>query len=100
MTNETLTTANENINENIQQIAPDDSEMLLHENLKALRNQHKLTQAKVAEVLGVQITTISNWEVGYSHPHVNMLVPICQLYNTSPNELLGYTNELVRGTEV
>jgi DNA-binding XRE family transcriptional regulator len=44
--------------------------------LKQLRNEKKLTQEQLAEVLGVSGRTVSRWETGNNLPDLSILVQI------------------------
>ncbi len=61
-------------------------------NFKRLRKQKGLTQAQVAEYLGVNKSTISNYESGYSEPGSHeKLERVADFYGVSIDELLGKT---------
>ena len=62
--------------------------MMLGERLYNLRKEHNLSQEEVAEKLDVTRQTISKWENGSSMPDFDKIVPICELYGISTDELL------------
>lgn len=62
--------------------------MLLAKNLKFLRGNAQMTQADLAEKLGLQRTMISAYEDGRSEPKLNTLGVIAELFQTSIDELL------------
>lgn len=62
--------------------------MNLGERLFELRKEKKLTQDDVAEKLNVTRQTVSKWETNQSTPDFDKIVPLCELYEISPNELL------------
>ena len=62
--------------------------MDLGERLFELRKAKKLTQDDVAEKLNVTRQTVSKWETNKSTPDFDKIVPLCELYEISPNELL------------
>lgn len=62
--------------------------MNLGEKLYELRKSKKLTQDDVAERLKVTRQTVSKWETDQSTPDFDKIVPLCELYEISPNELL------------
>ena len=62
--------------------------MNLGERLFELRKVKNLTQDDVAEKLNVTRQTISKWETNQSTPDFDKIVPLCELYEISPNELL------------
>ncbi len=63
--------------------------MNLGEKLFELRKSKNLTQDDVAERLEVTRQTISKWETNQSTPDFDKIVPLCNLYEITPNELLG-----------
>ena len=62
--------------------------MDLGERLLELRKLKNLTQDDVAEKLNVTRQTVSKWETNQSTPDFDKIVPMCELYGISPNELL------------
>lgn len=62
--------------------------MNLGDKLFELRKSKNLTQDDVAEKLNVTRQTISKWETNQSIPEFDKIVPLCELYGISPNELL------------
>ena len=59
----------------------------LGERLYELRKDKKLSQEEVADKLNVTRQTISKWETNQSMPDFDKIVPLCELYGISPNEL-------------
>ena len=62
--------------------------MDLGEKLYELRRTKNLSQENVAEQLNVTRQTISKWETNQSTPDFDKIVPLCELYDITPNELL------------
>ena len=62
--------------------------MNLGERLFQLRKEKNLTQDDLAEKLNVTRQTVSKWETNQSTPDFDKIVPLCELYEISPNELL------------
>ena len=62
--------------------------MDLGEKLYELRRAKNLSQENVAEQLNVTRQTISKWETNQSTPDFDKIVPLCELYGITPNELL------------
>lgn len=60
----------------------------LSERLFNLRKSKNLSQEEVAERLDVTRQTISKWETGQSVPDFDKIVPLCELYEISTDELL------------
>ena len=66
----------------------------LGENIKFYRKQKKMTQADLAEALGVFSTTISAWEVGRNKPLIDKIEMMANLFEVKKSELLGETLEV------
>ena len=64
----------------------------LGEKLFELRKSKNLTQDDVAEKLNVTRQTVSKWETNQSTPDFDKIVPLCDLYGITPNELLSVGN--------
>lgn len=62
--------------------------MNIGEKLFELRKSRNLTQDDVAEKLEVTRQTVSKWETNQSTPDFDKIVPLCELYGITPNELL------------
>lgn len=60
----------------------------LHNRLKTLRSERKLTQRQVAEYLGVDVSTYSHYEKGDRTPDINKLSALARLYKLD-DEMLG-----------
>ena len=57
--------------------------------VKALREARKLTQADLAEMIGVSSKTVSKWETGKGLPDISLLQPLAQALNISVIELMN-----------
>ena len=57
--------------------------------IKALREGRKLTQAQLAEMLGVSSKTISKWETAKGLPDISLLQPLSQALGISVIELMN-----------
>lgn len=53
------------------------------------RKNKKLTQAQLAEKLGITDKAISKWERGISMPDTSIMLPLCDILSISVNELLS-----------
>lgn len=58
-------------------------------NLRYLRTQRNLTQTELADKVGKQKTTISNYEQGYRHPSNDDLRRIANYFHISTERLLN-----------
>ncbi|HHV56837.1 MAG TPA: helix-turn-helix transcriptional regulator [Firmicutes bacterium] len=59
--------------------------------LKKLRQRMGLRQDDVARMVGVERSTVANWERGAKQPSLETLVKLGQLFGISLDELLGVT---------
>ncbi|MDO4741805.1 MAG: helix-turn-helix transcriptional regulator [Candidatus Saccharibacteria bacterium] len=73
--------------------------MTLPEKLAKLRKAAGLSQEEVADKLELTRQTISKWETGQSSPDLDKVLPLCNLYNVTPDELLHDDNKKSHKTE-
>lgn len=66
-----------------------DTRNKLHANLKHYRLQKGLSQAEVADHIGVSRQAISNWESKRAYPELDNIILLCKLYGITTDELLG-----------
>lgn len=57
--------------------------------LRSLRTQRKLTQVRLAQLLGVTPRVYNRWEKGAAAPHLATLVQIAEVLQVSLDELVG-----------
>lgn len=62
--------------------------MNINEKIYSLRKENNLSQEELANKLNVSRQTISKWEVGESKPDFDKIVPLCELFGISTEELL------------
>lgn len=62
---------------------------MFNENFKALRQSRGLTQAQMADKLGISISAVSMYEQGRRKPDNDMLRKICEKFRVSTDSLLG-----------
>ena len=60
------------------------------DNLKAARMAKKMTLVQCANALGITNPALSQWEQGKREPKYSMLIDLCLLFDTTPNDLLGF----------
>jgi len=61
--------------------------------LRELRNQRGLTQAQVAEHMGVSNVTLGKWENGKSVPADETLARLAEFYEVAPGDITFLRNE-------
>ena len=59
-------------------------------NLRTLRKQRGLTQAQLAEAMGVTTGAVSKWEKGQSTPELGLLMELADFFDLSVDALLGF----------
>jgi len=71
-------------------------------NFKRLRVSAGYSQRKLAEILFVNQTAVSQWERGVTTPSSNILLRMCEIYGTSTDYLLGRNtdNKPSRGIKI
>ena len=57
--------------------------------IKELRVKNNLTQAELAEQLGVSDKTVSKWETAKGYPDISLLEPIAKVFGISVAELMN-----------
>ena len=73
--------------------------MKLGNQLLDLRKSKHLSQEELAEKLDVTRQTISKWETDQSIPELDKIIPLCELYGITPNELLMGSGESIETIE-
>lgn len=63
------------------------------ERLKELRNERKLKQQELADVCGVKIRTLQDYEYGKCYPTALGLVFLADYFNVSLDYLMGRTDK-------
>ena len=62
--------------------------MKINEKIYSLRKQHNLSQEELADKLNVSRQTVSKWELGDSCPDFDKIVPLCEVFGITTEELL------------
>ena len=65
---------------------------VIGKNLKEIRKELKLTQEKLADIVGCSFGTIAGYEIGRYIISTPVLYKICKKYHISTDYLLGRTN--------
>ncbi len=66
---------------------------MLHQMLKMLRLNNKMTQKQVAEFLNIDRSTYSYYETGKTQPNVDTLVKLCCIFDVSMDVLTEVKRE-------
>lgn len=63
--------------------------MIISKRIKeAIKNSH-ISQKKIADVLGIRDTNITNWKKGLNLPSVEVLRRLCLILDEDANYILG-----------
>jgi transcriptional regulator with XRE-family HTH domain len=68
---------------------PDPETMAFAERLRAFREERQLTQARLAELLGVSPRVYNRWEKGVTKPHFDTVVRLADILQVTLDELAG-----------
>ena len=66
-------------------------EILKFENIRSLRTDNHYTQKQIANYLGIQQNTYSQYEIGVLNYPVDVLMKLADFYGVSVDYLLGRT---------
>ena len=61
--------------------------------MEDLRKDRDMTQAEVAEKIGMKREQYRRYETGQNEVKASFIIKICELYNVSADYLLGFTNK-------
>ena len=62
--------------------------------IKELRVKKKYTQKELADLLYVDVSTVSKWERGVSYPDITLIPDICKYLNVNEHELIKCSYDL------
>ena len=65
---------------------------MVNQRLKQLRSENHLTQAQLAEILGIAKTTLAAYEQGKSEPNIELLIKLADYFCVTVDYLIGKTN--------
>ena len=74
--------------------------MELHERLKLLRENNKLTKKELCRRMNVIYSTYNNWEINVSKPSIPDLCMLADFYGVSVDELIGHSIKKTPVTEI
>ena len=63
---------------------------LLANRIKEFRENTGYTQKELAKLIGKSHVTVQSYEKGTSFPNADTLLKMCDVYDTDPNDLLGW----------
>ena len=66
--------------------------IIMIKNLKLLRNEHKISQQKLAEAVGVSQQSINKYENQGVEPEIAVLIKIADYFSVSVDYLIGRTS--------
>lgn len=66
--------------------------MKFNERIKELRQQHKVEQKKLAEILETTARNIRFYEAGRNEPSIDKLITLADYFDVSVDYLLGRTD--------
>lgn len=69
--------------------------------IKQIRENIGMSQRELANMLGISVSRMSNWEQGINRPDADMIGALCSALEVSPSELLNVrlTDEEFTGEE-
>ena len=67
---------------------------MIGKNIQQKRKEAGLTQAQLAELLGVTAPAVNRWEKDLSFPDAALLAPLARCLNTDLNELFSFYDSL------
>lgn len=62
---------------------------MIGQNIRAIRESRGLTQAQLAERVGVSSGTVSSWEVDRTEPNIGMIENISVALNCQKTDIIG-----------
>jgi transcriptional regulator with XRE-family HTH domain len=66
---------------------------MIDSNLKFLRGVHNISQAELAEQLGIPRTTLSAYERGFVQPNIELMLKMGKYFNVSLDDLIAFNLE-------
>lgn len=70
----------------------DENKILFGRRLRAIRERRGYTQTELGLVTGIGQNRISNWELGYAYPSIEMLVLLANALHCTADELVGLSD--------
>ena len=63
--------------------------MDIGKNIKRYRQEFNMTQEKLAELLNISVSAVSQWESEKTIPDISLIPTLCSLFHVSSDVLLG-----------
>ena len=73
--------------------------MTIGERLLKLRKEKNISQEELANVLDVSRQTISKWETDQTTPDFDKIVPLCEYFGITSDELLSGKKDIIQSKE-
>ena len=67
-------------------------EIIFNKRLKELRKAENISQCRLAKMIGVAQSNVSDWENDVSRPEYENLIKIAEIFDVSTDYLLGLTD--------
>lgn len=67
--------------------------MTIGENIRHFRSKLSLTQAQLAEAVGVSVQAVSKWETGVGMPDIAQIIPLARALGVTTDQLLLYEDK-------
>ncbi len=67
--------------------------MSIGTNIKRIRREKGITQEKLAELLGLTPSAVSQWETDRVLPDITQLPMLCSIFDVTSDEILGISND-------
>lgn len=61
--------------------------------LKELRHDKKISQIRLARLLGTTNSSVCDWECGRTEPNIEMIIKLCVVFGVSADYILGIEND-------
>lgn len=71
-------------------------EYLIGGRIRELRKCNKMTQERLAELLGISFQAVSKWENNIALPDITLVPKLAQVFGVTTDELLGYNLEEIQ----
>ena len=70
---------------------------MLGQRIRYIRESKHLSQSELAELIGTNQQQVSYWETGKYSPQADFVIQLAHVLQTTPNYLLGFTDDPAPG---